>query len=70
MDYDPMVMDEAETVGPVIKISQACCSALCCLSHLPLPSPHESDPRSDESQRLTMLSRHTGRLDARQIRAL
>lgn len=38
MDYDPMVMDEAETVGPVIKISQACCSALCCLSHLPLPS--------------------------------
>jgi hypothetical protein len=24
MDYDPMVMDDAEAMGPVIKISQVC----------------------------------------------
>ena len=24
MDYDPMVMDDAEAMGPVVKISQVC----------------------------------------------
>jgi hypothetical protein len=24
MDYDPMQMDDAEAVGPVVKISQVC----------------------------------------------
>jgi hypothetical protein len=24
MDYDPMVMDDAEALGPVVKISQVC----------------------------------------------
>jgi hypothetical protein len=37
MDYDPMVMDDAEALGPVVKISQVrpprhrgCPAVLCC----------------------------------------
>ena len=27
MDYDPMVMDDGESLGPVVKISQVCLSS-------------------------------------------
>jgi hypothetical protein len=33
MDYDPMVMDDAEALGPVVKISQVCLCRNCGCLH-------------------------------------
>lgn len=68
MDYDPMVMDDAESLGPAVKISQV--RHLCrdrrytCLLQLVYLKTKVYDPVGSNTFVLV------GRLDARQVRAL